>query len=159
MVAAVAALVVGSSGTSEELEPPGSLAGIDPCAVLPQGKLLTYGVVGPGRPVDDGAGPGCRFEHPDYSLTIGVHEGRDLEYWQQHREQVGLFQENGMDKHKVLKLIPTERIGEHRCNQALIVGSGSLNVRVDYHPWAISDDYAACKTAWDIAAPIEDRLP
>jgi hypothetical protein len=158
-LAAIAAVITSYAGASEDFQPPGSLAEVDPCAVMTEADLLPYGVVGPGQPVHDGAGPGCRFEHPEYELTIAVHEGRNLEYWQDHREQIGLFQENGLGKHKVLKLIPVDEIGRSRCNQAIVVGSGSLNVRVDYRPGTPSDDYSACKTAWDIAAPIEGRLP
>ncbi|MFC7341748.1 hypothetical protein [Saccharopolyspora griseoalba] len=159
VLAAVAAVFTSCAGTSEDFQPPGSLAGVDPCLVMSEADLLPYGVVGPGQPADDGAGPGCRFAHPEYELTIAVHEGRNLEYWQDRREEVGLFQENGLGKHKALKLIMADQIGRSRCNQALVVGSGSLNVRVDYHPGTKSDDYSACKTAWDIAVPIEGRLP
>lgn len=161
-VAAAAAVFSSCASTFESPEPPGSLAGVDACTVLSEEELMVmFGLPSPGEPVREGGGSGCRFEHPEFQVAITKHEDKSLQYWQEHRADVGLFQEAEIGQHKVLKLIPEESIGELVCNQSVIVGSGSINVEVAYAPEALegtADADAACKKAWEIAWPIEGKF-
>ncbi|GAA2330726.1 hypothetical protein GCM10009854_01970 [Saccharopolyspora halophila] len=160
--AAAAAVFSSCASTFESPEPPGSLAGADPCTVLSGEELMVmFGVPTPGEPVRDATGSGCRFEHPEFQLAITKHEGRGLQYWQEHRADIGLFQEAQIGEHKVLKLIPEESIGQRVCNQSVVVGTGSINVQVAYAPEALegtADAAAACQKAWEIAWPIEGKF-
>jgi uncharacterized protein DUF3558 len=168
---AVAGLLLagcGGSGGGEAASPttgqpsgPSPLASFDPCTVLSQQELQAFGVTEPGEVFDQGIGePGCEFNAGggDYLLTIYKAEGSDRAYWEQRRDNFGLFEENQVGSHAGIAAIEKGAMGHGGCRQIMESGGGSVSVDIQ-----LSADKKQgndpCAKALEIARVVEPKLP
>jgi uncharacterized protein DUF3558 len=173
-VVAVGALAVaglflagcGGSGGGEAASPTTgqssgpSLAGFDPCTVLSQQELQAFGVTEPGEVVDQGLGEvGCEFDAGggDYLLTIYKAERSDRAYWEQRRDNFGVFEENQVGSHAGIATITKGSMGHGICSQVIESGSGSVLVNITLS--AGKKDGDPCAKALEIARVVEPKLP
>lgn len=136
------------------------LADVDPCALLSAEELQSYGVAGPGEPVDQGIGEqGCDYFGDAFQFAIYKGEDDSLSYWEGQRDKFGVFEGNQVGSRSGIKQITKGAIGQRICNQVIEVGSGSVTVQVGYKAGRAADDEEACTKAMEIANVIEPKLP
>ncbi|MDI2029003.1 DUF3558 family protein [Saccharopolyspora sp. TS4A08] len=165
LLVAVAAAATGfalagcSGGAAPEApapKPENALAGFDPCKV----DLQNFGASAPGEPVDQGVGEqGCEYDAEGMTVAVYKGETNDFKYWEQRRGNLAVFEPNQVGSHQGIKQIANGSVGQGVCNQAIMVGSGSVSVQVNNSASNEQSDDATCAKALEIANAIEPSLP
>ena len=137
-------------------DPAGGLSGTDPCTLLAEDELVSYGVLLPGYPnASISAEPGCDFDGDPFGYSFAKNQQMTVDKYGS-QDNWAKFDRRDLQGRKAASAIDSGSVGARICSTMVDAGGGVVIVTAG----ELNDEGRdECAESWRLAEVIAPRLP